>query len=171
MPDRANAREYRRPLDGILRWLIIAFAVLVLDQGTKQVALLAFKTGERLPVIPGFFDLTLLFNRGAAFSFLAEASGWQRWFFIGVGTLAAVVILWLLARHGNQRLFAWALSLILGGAVGNVLDRLIRGEVVDFILLYYERWHWPAFNIADSAITIGAALLIFDEIRRVRRTR
>jgi signal peptidase II len=165
------SRGRSRLLDGLLRWLLIAFAVLVLDQATKQVALLAFKTGERMPVIPGFFDLTLLFNRGAAFSFLADASGWQRWFFIGIGAIAAIVIIWLLSRHGSQRLFAWALSLILGGALGNVLDRVIRGEVVDFILLYYERWHWPAFNIADSAITIGAALLIFDEIRRVRRTR
>lgn len=166
----SRGRKSRLP-DGLLRWLLIALAVLVLDQGTKQVALLAFKTGERLPVIPGFFDLTLLFNKGAAFSFLADAAGWQRWFFISVGIIAAMVIVWLLSRHGNQRLFAWALSLILGGAVGNVLDRVVRGEVVDFILLYYERWYWPAFNIADSAITIGAALLIFDEIRRVRRTR
>ena len=165
------SRSKSSAVNGMLRWLLIALAVLVLDQGTKQVALLAFKPAERLPVIPGFFDLTLLFNRGAAFSFLADASGWQRWFFITVGAVAAIVIVGLLARHGSQRLFAWALSLILGGAVGNVIDRAVRGEVVDFILLYYERWHWPAFNIADSAITVGAALLIIDEIRRVRRSR
>jgi signal peptidase II len=122
-------------------------------------------------VIAGLFDLTLLFNRGAAFSLLASASGWQRWFFIGVGIAAAVFITWLLLRHAGQKLFATALTLILGGAVGNVIDRALRGEVVDFLLFYQGAWYFPAFNLADSAITCGAVLLIVDEILRVRRAR
>ena len=121
--------------------------------------------------MPGLFDLTLVYNRGAAFSFLAGASGWQRWFFTGLGVAAAIFIVWLLARHGTQRLFSFALALILGGAIGNVIDRVARGQVVDFLLVYWQRWHWPAFNVADSAITVGAVLLIVDEFRRVRRGR
>jgi signal peptidase II len=131
----------------------------------------ALDFGERVPVIPGFFDFTLVYNRGAAFSFLAGAGGWQRWFFTGIGIAAAVFIVWMLARHGSQRLFAFALSLILAGAIGNVIDRVIQGKVTDFVLLHWRGWHWPAFNVADMAITFGAALLILDEIRRVRRSR
>jgi signal peptidase II len=131
----------------------------------------ALAFGERVPVIPGFFDFTLVYNRGAAFSFLAGAGGWQRWFFTGIGIAAAVFIVWMLARHGSQRLFALALSLILGGAIGNVIDRVWQGKVTDFVLLYWRDWHWPAFNVADMAITCGAALLILDEILRVRRSR
>src|SRR5690606_22649468 len=127
--------------------------------------------GERVPVIPGFFDFTLVYNRGAAFSFLAGAGGWQRWFFTGLGIVAAVFIVWMLARHGSQRLFALALSMILGGAIGNVFDRVWQGKVTDFVLLYWRAWHWPAFNVAGMAITCGAALLILDEILRVRRSR
>ncbi len=153
------------------RWLWIAAAVVALDQATKFAIERAFSYGERLAVVPGFFDLTLVYNRGAAFSFLANAAGWQRWFFIGLGAVAAIFIVWLLVRHGSQRLFAFALALILGGAIGNVVDRVARGHVVDFVLLHWQRFHWPAFNVADSAITVGAVLLVLDELRRVRRHR
>ena len=156
---------------GLGPWLLLAAVVLVVDQVTKYAVLRLFAPGERLNVIPGFFDLTLVFNRGAAFSFLASASGWQRWFFVGLGTAAAVFIVWLLAKHGSQKLFATGLALILGGAIGNVIDRLLHGQVTDFLLVYWERFYWPAFNVADSGITCGAALLILDEIRRVRRSR
>ena len=110
-------------------------------------------------------------NTGAAFSFLADASGWQRWFFIGLGIAAAVFIVYMLKRHGSQRLFAWALALILGGALGNVIDRALHGYVVDFLDFHLRGRHFPSFNIADSAITLGAALLILDELLRVRRGR
>jgi signal peptidase II len=153
------------------RHLGLAAALIALDQLTKWIAVRALDFGERVPVIPGFFDFTLVYNRGAAFSFLAGAGGWQRWFFTGIGIAAAVFIVWMLARHGSQRLFAFALSLILAGAIGNVIDRVIQGKVTDFVLLYWRGWHWPAFNVADMAITFGAALLILDEIRRVRRSR
>ncbi|MCZ2414460.1 MAG: signal peptidase II [Burkholderiales bacterium] len=153
------------------RWLVLAAAIVALDQASKFAVLQVFSFGERHAVLPGLFDLTLVYNRGAAFSFLAGASGWQRWFFIGLGLAAATFIVWLLARHGTQRLFAFALALILGGAIGNVIDRVVHGQVVDFLLVYWQRWHWPAFNVADSAITVGAVLLIVDELRRVRRAR
>jgi len=153
------------------RWLWLAAAIVAVDQLTKFAILRSFSFGERMAVVPGLFDLTLVYNRGAAFSFLAGASGWQRWFFTGLGVAAAIFIVWLLARHGSQRLFSFALALILGGAIGNVIDRVARGQVVDFLLVYWQRWHWPAFNVADSAITVGAVLLIVDEFRRVRRGR
>ena len=153
------------------RHLGLAAVLVGIDQATKWIAVNALAFGERVPVIPGFFDFTLVYNRGAAFSFLAGAGGWQRWFFTGIGIVAAVFIVWMLARHGSQRLFALALSLILGGAIGNVIDRVWQGKVTDFVLLYWRDWHWPAFNVADMAITCGAALLILDEILRVRRSR
>ena len=163
----------RKPVQsrGFARWFALALGLMLIDQLTKQAVLLAFRTGERLPVIPGLFDLTLLFNRGAAFSLLADAGGWQRWFFIGIGIAATLFIGWMLWRHGSQKLFSFALALILGGAIGNVIDRVMRGEVVDFLLFYWRGWHFPAFNVADSAITIGASLLIIDELLRVRRGR
>ena len=152
-------------------WLWIAAAVLALDQATKYAVERFLAYGERLAVVPGFLDLTLVYNRGAAFSFLAQAGGWQRWFFIGIGAVATIFIVWLLTKHGSQRLFAFSLALILGGAIGNVVDRIVRGHVVDFVLLHWQRFHWPAFNVADSAITVGAVLLVVDELRRVRRGR
>ena len=152
-------------------WLWIAAAVVALDQTTKYAVERFLAYGERLAVVPGFLDLTLVYNRGAAFSFLAQAGGWQRWFFIGIGAVATIFIVWLLTKHGSQRLFAFSLALILGGAFGNVVDRIVRGHVVDFVLLHWQRFHWPAFNVADSAITVGAVLLIVDELRRVRRGR
>jgi signal peptidase II len=154
----------------LLPWLGIAFIVVVLDQLTKTLIVARFALGDSLTVTP-FFNIVRAHNTGAAFSILAGASGWQRWFFVGLGAVAAVFIVVLLARHGGQRLFAWALSLILGGAVGNVIDRLLHGHVVDFIQVHYAGWYFPSFNVADSAITVGAACLILDEVLRVRRAR
>ncbi|UUX94074.1 signal peptidase II [Aquabacterium sp. J223] len=149
-------------------WLALAGVVIVLDQLTKVLVVQQMRLGDSHYVLP-FFNWVRAHNTGAAFSFLAGASGWQRWFFTGVGVVATVVIVWLLRRHAGQRLFSLALALILGGAVGNVVDRLIHGYVVDFVQLHWGGWYFPAFNIADSAITVGAACLILDELRRVRR--
>lgn len=151
-------------------WLLIALVIICLDQATKIVFDTQLAYGERVPVLP-FFDFTLLYNRGAAFSMLADHDGWQRWFFTVLGLGASVFIIWLLRRHSDQRLFCFALTLILGGALGNVIDRMAYGHVVDFLLFYWNTWYFPAFNLADSAITLGASLLIFDEIRRAMRER
>jgi signal peptidase II len=150
-------------------WLGIAAAVIVLDQITKAMIVAAVRLGDARTVTP-FFDIVRAHNRGAAFSFLNDASGWQRWFFVALGIAAAAFIVWLLRRHGGQRMFGWALALILGGALGNVIDRLVHGHVIDFVQVHWNQHYFPAFNVADSAITVGAALLILDEIRRVRRT-
>jgi len=156
----------------LLPWLGLASFVIILDQATKFQIQRSLQPGERIVVLQDWFDLTLVFNPGAAFSFLANASGWQRWFFIGIGALATSYLLWLLIRHRGQRLFSTGLSLILGGAIGNVIDRVWQGQVVDFLLAHWrEVFFWPAFNVADSAITVGAMILILDEIRRVSRTR
>ncbi|HWS76127.1 MAG TPA: signal peptidase II [Quisquiliibacterium sp.] len=157
--------------NGFARWVSLAVVVVLLDQLTKWLVTRSFSFAQRRPVIDGFFDLTLVYNKGAAFSFLAGAGGWQRWFFIGIGVAAALFILYLLWRHGSQRLFALGLALILGGAVGNVIDRVLHGHVVDFVLLHWRGLYWPAFNVADSAITVGAVLLVVDELLRVRRSR
>ena len=154
----------------LLPWLGIAFIVILLDQFTKTLILGAFKLGD-VHTVTSFFDIVRAHNTGAAFSFLAGASGWQRWFFIGLGTAAAIFIVWMLRSHGGQRLFGWALALILGGALGNVIDRLIHGYVVDFVQVHYAGRFFPAFNVADSAISVGAACLILDELLRVRRSR
>jgi signal peptidase II len=154
---------------GLTQWLLIAAVIILADQFTKILVIGSFQLGDVHPVT-SFFNLVRAHNYGAAFSFLHGASGWQRWFFLGLGLVAASFIIWLLRRHGHQQMFAWALTLILGGALGNVIDRAIHGYVVDFIQVYAGRWYFPAFNVADSAITIGAILLILDELRRVRRT-
>ncbi|MBP0621307.1 signal peptidase II [Cupriavidus consociatus] len=151
-----------------LLWLAFALLVVLLDQFFKIVIVRSFTYGESRPVT-GFFNLVLVYNKGAAFSFLADAGGWQRWFFTGLGIVVGAFIVWLLYRHTGQRLFCFAVSLILGGAVGNVIDRVIYGHVVDFLDFYVGRYHWPAFNVADCAITVGAVLLIVDELRRVRK--
>ncbi|NBQ06212.1 MAG: lipoprotein signal peptidase [Betaproteobacteria bacterium] len=153
---------------GVWRWLGIALIILMLDQLTKIAVVGAFQLGETLP-ITSFFNLVRVHNPGAAFSFLADAGGWQRWFFTGLGVLAAGVMVYLLRMHAGQTLFCLALSLLLGGAVGNVIDRLLYSYVIDFLDFYYGTWHFPAFNVADSAITVGAGLLILDELLRVRR--
>jgi signal peptidase II len=156
----------------LLPWLVLAAVVVMLDQLTKVLVVRAFALGERLAVIPGWFDLILVYNKGAAFSFLAWADGWQRWLFIGIGFAAIIFILYLLIAHGSQRLFGFALALILGGAIGNVIDRIIHGQVVDFLLVHWQdTWYFPAFNVADAALTVGAVLLILDELLRVRKSR
>nr|WP_297357349.1 signal peptidase II [uncultured Caldimonas sp.] len=151
-------------------WLGIALVVILLDQFTKTLILGYYQLGQGTPVT-SFFNIVRVHNTGAAFSFLAGASGWQRWFFIGLGVAAAVFIVFMLKRHGGQRLFAWALALILGGALGNVIDRALHGYVVDFFDFHLGGRHFPAFNIADCGISVGAALLILDELLRVRRGR
>ncbi|CAK0384925.1 signal peptidase II [Burkholderia pseudomallei] len=151
-------------------WLGISLIVILFDQLTKIAVLKTFAYGTMHALTP-FFNLTLIYNRGAAFGFLATAGGWQRWAFTALGIGATLVICYLLKRHGHQRLFSLSLALILGGALGNVIDRLIYGHVIDFLDFHVGAWHWPAFNLADSAITVGAVLLIYDELRRVRGTR
>jgi len=148
-----------------LRSLAIATIILLLDQLSKWSALSNLQLGVPEPVLP-FMNWLLLLNPGAAFSFLAQGSGWQRWFFTIVGLVACVYIVWLLRKNQNDKILCVALSLILGGALGNVLDRIMYGAVVDFIDLHYANWHWPAFNIADSAICIGAALIIWGELSK-----
>jgi len=165
---RSKTSSAARPV-GMLPWLGLAFVVVLLDQASKIAITRVFSFGQRLPIADGFFDLTLLYNKGAAFSFLAAAGGWQKYFFIGLGVGAALFICWLLSRHNRQRLFSFALAMILGGAIGNVIDRVAYGHVVDFLLVYWRDWFWPAFNLADSAIVCGASLLVLDEFLRVRR--
>ena len=160
----------RRSQRALLPWLGIALAVILFDQFTKTLILGAFQLGDS-HTVTSFFNIVRAHNTGAAFSFLAGAAGWQRWFFIGLGAAAAIFIVWMLRSHGGQRLFGWALALILGGALGNVIDRLLHGYVVDFIQVHYQRSYFPSFNVADSAITVGAILLILDELLRVRRAR
>ncbi len=156
---------------GMLRWLWLAAAVLVLDQGTKTAVESYLAPYQPVAVLP-FFNLTLMYNTGAAFSFLSDASGWQRWLFTIVGLAVSAGIVWWLRRlYGNERLLAAALALILGGALGNVVDRMLIGHVVDFIQLYAGRYYWPAFNVADSAISIGAALIVIDALRGRRSRR
>ena len=155
---------------GVWLWLGVALITLLLDQLTKIAVVGAFQLGEALP-ITSFFNLVRVHNPGAAFSFLADAGGWQRWFFTGLGVAAAGVMVYLLRSHAGQILFCLALSLLLGGALGNVIDRLLYSHVIDFLDFYYGTWHFPAFNVADSAITLGAALLILDELLRVRKGR
>ena len=163
------ARGSQAGRSSLLPWLSIAVIVIVLDQFTKTMITGYFQLGESR-AITDFFNIVLVHNTGAAFSFLAGASGWQRWFFVGLGVAAAAFIVWMLSRHGHQKLFSCALALVLGGALGNVIDRLIHSRVIDFLDFHWGARHFPAFNLADSAITLGAALLILDELRRVRRS-
>jgi signal peptidase II len=151
-------------------WLALATLIVLVDQATKLAIEHVFDYGDVRPVT-GFFNLVLTYNKGAAFSFLAGASGWQKHFLSAIAVIASLSIIYLLARHGTQRLFSLALALILGGALGNLIDRLAHGHVIDFLDLHWRGWHWPAFNVADSAIVGGAALLILDELLRVRRSR
>lgn len=146
------------------KWLALAGVTLALDQLTKYAATASLQLGERVE-ITSFFNLVLVYNPGAAFSFLSDASGWQRWFFVALALAASVWIVYLLRRHPAQKLFCLALSLVLAGAVGNVIDRLLFGAVIDFLDFHAFGWHWPAFNVADSAITCGACLLVWDGLR------
>jgi len=147
------------------RWLWLSVLVVVLDQATKWLALGMLDPYRPVPLIP-FLNFTLMFNDGAAFSFLSGAGGWQRWLFAGFALAMSVVLLiWLLRLGSRERLTAGALSLVLGGAVGNLIDRVATGRVVDFIDFYVGKWHWPAFNVADSAITLGVVLLLLSSLR------
>jgi signal peptidase II len=153
----------------LLPWLGIALVVILLDQFTKTLIVGYLQLGDSRTVT-SFFNIVRAHNTGAAFSFLHDASGWQRWFFVGLGVAAAGFIVWMLRGHGAQKMFSLALSLILGGALGNVIDRLMHGYVVDFLQVHHSGWYFPSFNVADSAITVGAAMLILDELLRVKRS-
>jgi signal peptidase II len=160
---------------GLWLWLGIAAIVILADQVTKTLIVGWFQLGEVRPVTE-FFSLVRAHNTGAAFSFMADAQGWQRWFFIVVGLLASGFIVWMLRCYPAQRLFCLAVSLIMGGALGNVFDRMLHGHVIDFLQFrfswldpLFQGGYFPAFNLADSAITLGAGCLILDEILRVRR--
>lgn len=162
---------------GLWLWLGLAVLVLLADQLTKTLIIGSFQLGDSR-TLTSYFNLVRVHNTGAAFSFLSSASGWQRWFFVGLGLVATVAIVWMLKRHGSQRLFSFALSMILGGALGNVIDRLLHGHVIDFLQFHWD-WlspvfaggYFPSFNVADSAITLGAICLILDELLRVKRSR
>ena len=148
-------------------WLGWALLLLVDDQITKQMILQAYQWGDGT-IITSFFNIVRAHNTGAAFSFLADAGGWQRWLFTGIGVAATVFIVWQLRRHPEQKLLCFAMASILGGAIGNVIDRVLHGYVVDFLDFHWAGWHFPAFNIADMGISVGAALLILDEFLRAR---
>jgi signal peptidase II len=171
MAQRHSARSVMWP------WLLLALGIAVADQATKTLILMNFQLGDSTPVT-SWLNIVRWHNAGAAFSFLANASGWQRYVFIGIALVAVGVILWLLRSHGGQKLFAFALACILGGAVGNVVDRMLHGYVVDFIQVrlsllepIFRGGYFPSFNVADAAITVGAVGLIVDELRRVRQSR
>ena len=158
-------------------WLVLAAVLFWLDQWTKEWILAHYQLGE-YTTITGFFNIVRAHNTGAAFSFLAGAGGWQRWFFTALALGASAFIIWLLRAHAGQKLFAFSLSMILGGAIGNVIDRVLHGYVVDYLDFHWAvlspmfyRGHFPAFNLADAAITAGAVGLILDELLRVRRGR
>ena len=155
---------------GMLPWLGLALLILIADQFVKVLIMGYYKLGDAT-YVTSFFNVVRVHNAGAAFSFLADAGGWQRWFFTGIGIIATIFIVWMLKSHPGQKLFSFALACILGGAVGNVIDRTLYGYVVDFLDFHVALWHFPAFNIADSAISVGAVCLILDEILRVRRSR
>jgi|OpeIllAssembly_1097287.scaffolds.fasta_scaffold86358_2 signal peptidase II len=154
----------------MLPWLGLALILLLADQFTKVLILGYYRLGDAT-YVTSFFNVVRAHNTGAAFSFLATESGWQRWFFTGIGVLAAAFIVWMLKSHAGQKLFSFAMACILGGAIGNVIDRMLHGYVVDFLDFHYGNWHFPAFNVADSAITVGAICLILDELLRVRRAK
>lgn len=155
----------------MLKWLWLSALVVVLDQLTKWFAEIMLVAHEPLPVL-SFFNLTLMYNPGAAFSFLADAGGWQRWFFLILSVVvSSILIIWVSRLKRHEIRLAVALALIIGGAIGNLIDRILYGHVIDFIQLYYEGWYWPAFNIADSAITVGAVLWIIESFVSTRPPR
>ena len=166
----------KNPSPSLLLWLGIALVILLADQATKLLIVDSFALGDS-QTITTFFNLVRVHNSGAAFSMLSTASGWQRWFFTALGVVATLFILWLLRSHPTQKLFCFALALVLGGAVGNVIDRIAYGHVVDFLDFHWDwlspvffQGHFPAFNVADSAISVGAVCLILDELIRIRRS-
>lgn len=149
----------------VLPAFITVLVIIALDQWSKAAITSHLSYGESVPVIADFFNLVLVYNTGAAFSFLSGESGWQRWLFIGITVAAVGLIMWMIKTHRDNQLFCWGLTLILGGAVGNLIDRIRLGHVIDFLDFVFGNWHFWAFNIADSAITVGAALLILDSFR------
>ena len=158
----------------MLRWLWVSVLVIVVDQLTKLWANAGLEFGQPVALLP-VFNLTLVYNPGAAFSFLSDATGWQRWFFITLALgVSGFIVTWLTRLERGRVVLALALALILGGALGNMIDRVLFGHVIDFIDLHYRQWHWPVFNVADSAITVGACLVILDawrdeSLKRVQR--
>ncbi|MFT5642514.1 MAG: signal peptidase II [Janthinobacterium sp.] len=166
----ANKNRFStKPQSSMLPWLSIAAIITLIDQITKITVNKLFVFGEER-VVTSFFNLVLAYNRGAAFSFLSNEGGWQRYFFTAIALIAVVFIIYLLKKHAGQRLFCWALALILGGAIGNVIDRIMYGHVIDFLDFHWHSWgHFPAFNVADATISIGALLFIIDELRRVNK--
>lgn len=149
-----------------VRWLWLSLLVVVLDRLTKTWATAALELHVAHPLVGGL-NLTLMHNTGAAFSFLSDAGGWQRWLLAALAIMASVLIVWWLRAIASGRAWlACALALVLGGAIGNLCDRLLLGYVIDFVDVYYRGWHWPAFNVADSAISAGAVMLVFDSLRR-----
>jgi len=160
MPDAALGTTRGREM----LWWSVAAAVVLADHATKWLASELMSSRPPLVVTP-FFNFVLAHNTGAAFSFLAEGSGWQRWLFTGIAVVAAALISVLIRRHAGEKIFCFGLALILGGAIGNLIDRLAWGHVVDFLELHVGPWYWPAFYVADSAITVGAVLVVFDSLR------
>ena len=150
---------------GLIHWLILATVIIILDQITKLLISHNFVYGESVAVTD-FFNLVLVHNSGAAFSFLSNAGGWQRWLFSAIAVTASVWIIWLLRKHKQEKLFCFALTLILGGALGNLIDRAAYGYEVDFLDFYWNTYHFPAFNIADSAVTCGAGLLLWESFTK-----
>ncbi|WP_225721545.1 signal peptidase II [Candidatus Vallotiella sp. (ex Adelges kitamiensis)] len=162
---RTLSRKYTC-LTTLTPYLIISLIAVLIDQSSKIVMSHLFAYGNPYP-ITSCFNLLLIYNNGGAFSFLSTAGGWQRWVFTALSTVSVIAITYLLKKHSEHKLFCTALALILGGALGNVIDRIIYGYVIDFIDFHIRNWHWPVFNIADSSITNGAVLLVLDELRRV----
>lgn len=152
-------------LRSLTRWLALGCAIAALDQASKWWILTNLQPGLRIPLIPGWFDLTLVFNRGAAFSFLADQSGWQRWFFTAISLGAAILIPWMIVRQTDRRFGCAGLAAIWAGAVGNGIDRALHGQVTDFFLFFRESWnfYFPAFNVADAGISAGVGLILLDE--------
>ncbi|MEY3670309.1 MAG: signal peptidase II [Burkholderiaceae bacterium] len=151
-------------------WLSLAGLVLLADQATKWLVLQTMPLGEVIP-ITGFFNLVHVRNPGAAFSFLADAGGWQRWLFAVFAIGVSGLLIFMMRRAPEQRLFCFAAAMVIGGAIGNLIDRLVFGAVIDFLDFHWQGWHWPAFNLADSGITLGAFLIITDELLRMRKPR
>ena len=166
----ARTSQAGRSGESMWPWLVWAVVILIADQVTKSLILDNYRLGDST-TITSFFNIVRAHNAGAAFSFLSNAGGWQRWLFTGIGAVATVFIVWQLRAHPGQKLFCFSLASILGGAVGNVVDRLMHGYVVDFLDFHAMGTHFPAFNVADSAITVGAVCLILDELLRARRER
>ena len=168
-PGKPFGKPMQSSAPGMLLWLGLAFILLLADQFTKVLIVGYYHLGDSTWVT-SFFNIVRVHNYGAAFSFLAGASGWQRWFFTALGVVAAVVIVWMLKKHPGQTLFCFAMACILGGAIGNVADRVMYGYVVDFLDFHWAGMHFPAFNVADSAISVGAVCLILDELLRVKKS-